>query len=161
MSYCWIKAETQVLFKAGVSVFANISSCYRSLFISVPWCQALIEAVYMKTGTTGWERGVQTVSALSTIRQRAECWCSFSLRLNSWRSEVTLRFAGAASVSQGSECAKCLTSHWGWFLFCAKIITTSNKLQLDLSEFCWGWGEINQSVFLMCLCRAGINSILW
>lgn len=50
------------------------SSCCFSLFVylsdRVPGSYFFCETVYTKAGTTGWERGVHTVQALSTIKQR-------------------------------------------------------------------------------------------
>lgn len=98
---------TSVLQTNG-SEMKNDSSCCFSprVFISPTRCQAALcfpcEAACTKTGTTGWERGVHTVPAAEGSVDTAPLSAC-----NSWRSEVTGRFGGAASVPRGSECLTC------------------------------------------------------
>lgn len=67
------------------------------LFSRVPiWCQA----AHLKTGTADWERGAHTVQAEGRVDAASRCGC------DSLRSEVTERFGGVTSVSNGSECAE-------------------------------------------------------
>lgn len=157
MSYCWIKAETQVLLKQ-VFLYTPTSPAVTAHCLSLyPGAKRLLRLYTWRL-----------VPLAGREEYRLFLLCQPSGR--------------GLSVDAASHCdwtARGQRSHWGllephqshrgrsvlsvWLLteggFC--FVQKWSRHQLDLSEFCWWWGKINQSVFLMCLCRAGINSILW